>query len=72
MEGTGSGNDGNVNREGENPAVVVDRSDEFDAIVMGQREETPWSVLLGGEPERVAAGAVAPVLIVRERGDGTA
>jgi nucleotide-binding universal stress UspA family protein len=50
-------------------ADIVDRSGEFDVIVMGQRESTLWSVLFGDETERVAAGAVAPVLIVRERGD---
>jgi nucleotide-binding universal stress UspA family protein len=50
-------------------ADIVDRSDEFDVIVMGQRAGTLWSVLFGDESERVAEGAVAPVLIVRERPD---
>jgi len=40
-------------------------------IVMGQGEGTLWSALFGDEAERVAAGAVAPVLIVRKRVDGT-
>jgi len=46
-------------------ADIVDRSDEFDVIVMGQQEGTLWSALFGDETERVAEGAVAPVLIVR-------
>lgn len=46
-------------------ADIVARSGEFDAIVMGESEETLWSVLFGDEPERVAEGAIAPVLVVR-------
>ena len=52
-------------------ADIVARSGEFDAIVMGESEGTLWSVLFGDEPERVAEGAVAPVLIVRERAEST-
>jgi ethanolamine utilization protein EutP (predicted NTPase) len=46
-------------------ADVVARSAEFDAVVTGESEETLWSILVGDEPERVAEGAVAPVLVVR-------
>ena len=46
---------------------IVDRSAEFDAIVMGEGGGTLMSVLLGDDAERVAEGAVAPVLIVRGR-----
>ncbi|MCG1002322.1 MULTISPECIES: universal stress protein [Halobacterium] len=46
---------------------IVDRSDEFDVIVMGEGSESPFAVLFGDETERVAEGAVAPVLVVRDR-----
>jgi nucleotide-binding universal stress UspA family protein len=46
---------------------IVDRSAEFDAIVMGEGRGTLLSALLGDEAERVAEGAVAPVLVVRSR-----
>ncbi|QLC32760.1 universal stress protein [Halarchaeum sp. CBA1220] len=46
---------------------IVSRSADFDVIVMGAGEESLWSVLFGGESERVAEGAVAPVLVVRDR-----
>jgi len=51
-------------------ADIVARSGEFDAVVMGESEETLWSVLFGDETERVAEGAIAPVLVVR-RGPAT-
>jgi nucleotide-binding universal stress UspA family protein len=51
-------------------ADIVAHSVEFDAIVMGESEETLWSMLVGDEPERVAESAVAPVLVVR-RGPAT-
>lgn len=46
---------------------IVDRSAEFDAIVMGEGGGTLLSALLGDDAERVAEGAVAPVLVVRGR-----
>jgi nucleotide-binding universal stress UspA family protein len=46
---------------------IVDRSDDFDVIVMGEGGQTVLSVLLGDDAERVAEGAVAPVLVVRGR-----
>jgi nucleotide-binding universal stress UspA family protein len=52
--------------ETETPVVdTVERSAEFDVVVMGEGEETLLSVLLGDDAERVARGAVAPVLVVR-------
>ena len=44
---------------------IVERSGEFDAIVMGEGGPTVLSALLGEDAERVAEGAVAPVLVVR-------
>ncbi|WP_256546058.1 universal stress protein [Halobellus inordinatus] len=46
---------------------IVDRSDEADIIVMGEGRESLLAVLLGEDAERVAEGAVAPVLVVRDR-----
>lgn len=46
---------------------IVERSAEFDVIVMGEGDESLWSVLFGEETERIAEGAVAPVLVVRRR-----
>jgi nucleotide-binding universal stress UspA family protein len=52
----------------ERPVVdIVDRSDEFDVIVMGEGGQSLLSVLFGDDAERVAEGAVAPVLVVRDR-----
>jgi nucleotide-binding universal stress UspA family protein len=44
---------------------IVDRSAEFDAIVMGEGGTTLFTQLFGDDAERVAEGAVAPVLVVR-------
>jgi len=52
-------------------ADIVARSGEFDAIVMGESEETLWSFLVGEETERVAEGAIAPVLVVRRSREST-
>ncbi|MFB6142925.1 MAG: universal stress protein [Halorientalis sp.] len=46
---------------------IVDRSGEFDVIVMGESTESLVSAILGEDEERVAKGAVAPVLVVRDR-----
>jgi nucleotide-binding universal stress UspA family protein len=46
---------------------IVDRSDEADIVVMGEGRESLLAVLLGEDAERVAEGAVAPVLVVRDR-----
>jgi nucleotide-binding universal stress UspA family protein len=46
---------------------VIDRSADFDAVVVGEGGESILSLLLGDEGERVAEGAVAPVLVVRRR-----
>ncbi|SDZ85297.1 Universal stress protein family protein [Haloplanus vescus] len=50
-------------------ADIVERSNEFDVIVMGEGDAGLSSLLFGDESERVAEGAIAPVLIVRERHD---
>lgn len=47
--------------------AVVERSAEFDVVVMGEGEQTLGTYLLGETTERVADGAVAPVLVVRRR-----
>ncbi|MEF8872013.1 MAG: universal stress protein [Haloarculaceae archaeon] len=47
--------------------AIVERSAEFDAIVMGAGGESLLSVLLGEDEERVAAAAVTPVLVVRKQ-----
>jgi len=47
-------------------ADIVARTNEFDVVVMGEGEQGLLSVLLGDDAERVAEGAVAPVLVVRE------
>jgi nucleotide-binding universal stress UspA family protein len=44
---------------------IVTRSAEFDAIVMGEGGTTLFTQIFGDEAERVAEGAVAPVLVVR-------
>ena len=50
----------------ERPIVdIVERSAEYDVVVMGEGETTLLSTLLGDDAERVARGAVAPVLVVR-------
>ena len=46
---------------------IVDRSAEADIIVMGEGRESLLATLLGEDTERVAEGAVAPVLVVRDR-----
>ncbi len=54
--------------ESESPIrSIVDRSGEFDVIVMGAGGESLFAALFGDETERVAEGAVAPVLVVRDR-----
>ena len=47
--------------------AIVDRSGEFDIIVMGEGGTTLLTSLFGDPSERVAGGAVAPVLVVRDR-----
>jgi nucleotide-binding universal stress UspA family protein len=57
----------------EQPVVdIVGRSADFDVVVMGEGGEGFLSLLLGEDAERVAEGAVAPVLVVRPRPDPTA
>jgi len=46
---------------------IVERSAEFDVVVMGEGGESVLTALFGDESERVAEGAVAPVLVVRDR-----
>lgn len=46
---------------------IVDRSDAFDIVVMGEGEETLLTTVFGETSERIAEGAVAPVLVVRRR-----
>lgn len=45
--------------------AIIERSGEFDVIVMGEGEQTLLTTVLGDTSERIAEGAVAPVLIVR-------
>lgn len=49
--------------------AIVDRSDEFDLIVMGAGGEGVFAPLFGDPSERVAEGAVAPVIVVRQRAE---
>jgi nucleotide-binding universal stress UspA family protein len=49
--------------------AVVDRSGEFDVIVMGEGERSLLTTVIGETTERIAEGAVAPVLVVRRRTD---
>jgi nucleotide-binding universal stress UspA family protein len=49
--------------------AIIDRSAEFDLIVMGEGRNTLLTSVLGDETERIADGAVAPVLVVRRRND---
>lgn len=46
---------------------IVDRSGEFDIIVMGEGGPSVLTSLFGDPSERIAEGSVAPVLVVRER-----
>jgi len=46
---------------------VVERSAEVDVIVMREGAESLVGALLGEDAERVATGAVAPVLVLRDR-----
>lgn len=46
---------------------IVDRSAEFDVIVMGEGGPSLLRSLFGDDAERIAEGAVAPVLVVRDR-----
>jgi nucleotide-binding universal stress UspA family protein len=56
--------------ESESPVWdIVDRSGEFDIIVMGAGGPSLLSSLFGDPTERVAEGAVAPVIVVRTRED---
>ncbi|WP_424019046.1 universal stress protein [Halorientalis pallida] len=48
--------------------AIVERSDDFDVIVMGEGEQTLLTTVLGDTSERIAEGAVAPVLVVRRDG----
>ncbi|MFB6220187.1 MAG: universal stress protein [Halolamina sp.] len=47
--------------------AIVDRSGEFDIIVTGEGDPSLLTSLFGEPSERIAGGAVAPVLVVRER-----
>ena len=49
--------------------AIVERSDAFDAIVMGAGEQSLLTALLGEDEERVAEGAVSPVLVVRKNSE---
>jgi nucleotide-binding universal stress UspA family protein len=49
--------------------AIVERSDAFDVIVMGEGEQTLLTTVLGDTSERIAEGAVAPVLVVRRAQD---
>jgi len=45
---------------------IVARSAEFDVVVMGEGGPPVLSAIFGDDAERVAEGAVAPVLVVRD------
>jgi nucleotide-binding universal stress UspA family protein len=49
---------------------IVEQSAAADAIVMGAGGPSLFSALFGDDAERVAEGAVAPVLVVGRRSDG--
>lgn len=46
---------------------IVDRSGEFDIIVLGEGGASLLGSLFGDPSKRIAEGAVAPVLVVRDR-----
>ncbi|MFB6122552.1 MAG: universal stress protein [Haloferacaceae archaeon] len=46
---------------------IVERTGEFDAVVMGEGGDSLLAALFGEEAERVAEASVAPVLVVRKR-----
>ena len=46
---------------------IVERSADADVVVMGEGDESILDALFGDDAERVAEGAVAPVLVVRGR-----
>ena len=48
---------------------IVEQSSAYDAIVMGEGGPSVLSALFGDDTERVAEGAVAPVLVVRAEGE---
>jgi nucleotide-binding universal stress UspA family protein len=51
---------------------IVDRSADADVVVMGEGDGSILDILFGDDAERVAEGAVAPVLVVRDREPGAA
>lgn len=51
--------------------AIRNRSDEFDLIVMGEGEQSLSTTVFGEPTERIAAGGVAPVLVVRESIDAS-
>ena len=46
---------------------IVERSGEFDVIVLGEGGSSLFGSLFGDPSERIAEGAVAPVLVVHDR-----
>ena len=50
---------------------VVERSADADVVVMGEGDKSLLDVLFGDDAERVAEGAVAPVLVVRKQKPGS-
>ena len=46
---------------------IVERSADADVVVMGEGDESLLDLLFGDDAERVAEGAVAPVVVVRGR-----
>lgn len=48
-------------------AAIMERSVDFDVIVMGEGRETLLTTVIGEDTERIAEGAVTPVLVVRRR-----
>ncbi len=49
---------------------IIERSADADVIVMGEGEESILDALFGDDAERIAEGAIAPVLVVRTRETG--
>ncbi|WP_265108632.1 universal stress protein [Halosolutus halophilus] len=49
--------------------ALLDAAADHDAVVMGERAPSLRSLVFGEEADRVAAGSVGPVLVVRQRED---
>ncbi|MFC4542865.1 universal stress protein [Halosolutus amylolyticus] len=50
--------------------ALIDAAADHDAVVMGERAPSLRSLVFGEEADRVAAGSVGPVLVVRRQEEG--